>query len=358
MARESDDKLLDDHGSHELSQEIKDEISADFSVDGADAIQELRGASQEELLKTAQSVVQSKVEASKVIDGDVEDRIPKFDKQEIRLGFVVGRGGFGVVYDVDKIKIDTLSTRNGAGGSLTSNSFFSRLRNKTDDNQSEPIPELQSAGGSAFTAHVDRVNSEYAKANLSRDWIAGRSKRSKRKGSKFVLKRVKPDLIRSDKVNFLKGIVDLSIESKYLAALDHPNVISLCGISRMGPHDFLILEKLVETLTSRFKAWTRLDRQCKGITGAFVGSKKKREELLNIRLKAAHDIAAGVSYLHESGIIFRDLVSPKTCFLSCPERARPLRLEVYRIGSGRLDFNQYLIVVLVHDSNMKIPSIF
>ena len=299
---------------HLGSQDVISEISsANFqaaSDDGDDSddhgIRELQAASEDMLVRTALGIVASKIAASNVIDADVEDRIPKFDKEEVRLGIVIGRGGFGVVYDVEKIKIESLSERNVGGGSITSNSFFSRLKNKAGDNQSEPIPELQSNGGSTFTA-VDS-SSEYAKANLSRDWIAGRSKRSRKKGSKFVLKRVNPGLFRSDRINFLKGIVDLAIEAKYLASLDHPNVISLCGISRKGSHDFLILEKLSETLSSRLKAWAQLDRQCKGITGAFVGSKKKREDLLITRINAAHDIAAAVSYLHERNIIFRDLV--------------------------------------------------
>jgi serine/threonine protein kinase len=53
--------------------------------------------------------------------------------------------------------------------------------------------------------------------------------------------------------------------------------------------------------------WLRRDRQCKGITGAIVGSRQKRENLLAERLVAAHNIADALDYLHGRSVIFRDL---------------------------------------------------
>lgn len=256
----------------------------------SDVIKDMRNASTEILLETAREIVEKQCADSKVLDPIVEAEVPKFDSQEITLGRVIGRGGFCVVRAIEKIKTPTSSEYAKKSKGLFLFRMMKRSRGK---------PE-----GENTLNNLER-NSEY-----SRDYVASRSKRKK---GCYVLKQVALDLKFSDKITYMKGTVDIAMEAKFLSALDHPNIIRLTGVSAQGPYSsegyFLMLEKLNETLSRKIKTWTNVDRQCKGITGVFTGSKRKEEDLYRDRIEAAYDIAAGAAYLHEKNIIFRDLVS-------------------------------------------------
>ena len=115
--------------------------------------------------------------------------------------------------------------------------------------------------------------------------------KSKKKGiSKYVVKQVNSELKYNDKVSYLKAVVDIELEAKYMAALNHPNILRIRGLSNPNPsgETFLILDRLKETLGKRLADWLRRHRQCSGITGAVAGSKTKKEDLLVERLVAAH----------------------------------------------------------------------
>jgi hypothetical protein len=69
-----------------------------------------------------------------------------------------------------------------------------------------------------------------------------------------------------------------------------------------GPFEdgyFIILEKINDTLSKKVKGWMDMDRQCKGITGVFTGSKKKLLRLQTERISAAFHLALGMNYLHQ-----------------------------------------------------------
>jgi serine/threonine protein kinase len=251
----------------------------------------MRHAAAEVLLATAREIVEGQCADSKVLDPTVEATIPKFDSEEITLGRVLGRGGFCVVREIEKIKTPTSNgyTRKSKGSILT-RMMMKQSRGKQ--------PECQNSIKDFQIEH-------------SRDSVASRSKLS-RKSGRYVLKRLALDLKHSDKITYMKGIVDMAMEAKFLSALDHPNIIGLTGVSTQDPYSdgyFLVLEKLDETLSRKIKTWMNIDRQCQGITGVFTGSKRKEEDLYRDRIEAAYDIAAGAAYLHEKNIIFRDLVS-------------------------------------------------
>lgn len=280
-----------------------------------DSLDDIKKASQESLYETAEYIVNEKTANSEGIDASLEDRIPRFDLEEMRLGRILGRGGFCIAIEIDKMKISEPASK---GGSVASNSFFARFNSRSDSKDLDIDGENSGNGESNVHKHAASVAGGTTKGSafprttgmdISRVTIARLAQKRSRKGGRFVLKRVKPEMYASDKIQFLKGIVDLTMESKLLAALDHPNIISLCGISSKGPAHFIILEKLMETLSNRLRKWTQIDRQCKGITGIFTGSKRKVAELYEDRISTAYDVACAGDYLHQLKIVFRDLVS-------------------------------------------------
>lgn len=264
---------------------------------------EIQNASKEDLKKTAILVVDEQYKESGLFDATLEAKIPKFDFDEVQLGRILGRGGFCVVTEIEKVKI--LEEEKATPSANVS--FLSRFKHSRSSVEGDG--ELFNESDKKSIASEHRKEFVLSKSKLSRTGVAKFSrKKSGRKGGRFALKRVSYELASSSRMNYLKGLVDMVIEAKFLSAIDHPNVVRLCGISTQGLSDFIIIERLQETLSMRFKTWTKIDRQCKGITGIFTGSKNKKAILYEDRIKASHDIACALDYLHYRRVIFRDLV--------------------------------------------------
>jgi serine/threonine protein kinase len=269
------------------------------------------------LLAHAKTVVDAEVASSTLFRSDT-NTAPRFDPSEVKVGRVVGRGGFCVVSEIRDIQLAgrsrsrsqtrTLATQT----SVTSTSSSSHgvlgglwRRKNTPDAQSPSLDvSNRSSSNDAAADHSD-------KAFLARQvW----SKSSG--GGKFVLKRVNPDLIlQGEKGTFLKGIIDIALEAKFLSSLLHANIIELRGESDHSPVEsteyFIILDYLPETLPSRLNVWMHAQRTTQGLTGFMTnlsgaGKARKVSRLLTERLLVAYDIAAAGDYLHSRRVIFRD----------------------------------------------------
>jgi serine/threonine protein kinase len=105
-------------------------------------------------------------------------------------------------------------------------------------------------------------------------------------------------------------------EARTIAALTHPNVITLYDVGTQSGKPFLVSE--------------------------FLTGKTLREVLKDGRLPLRKaigigtDIAAGLSAAHESGIIHRDL-KPENVFIVADGRAKVLDFGLARIGSGTME---------------------
>jgi len=259
---------------------------------------EIQNATIEDLKRTATLVSADETSDSGVFDSSVEEKIPKFEMKEIRLGRILGRGTFCIVTDIEKVKIAGSETKNN-------NKIVPRFRLKKSRSSSERWEDME------WKSVASETQKDFFNHNepLSRKSLAYLSRKNlKKKGSSFALKQVSLELASLDKVNYLKALVDLSTEAKLLAALDHEHIIRLCGASLDGFSDFIIIERLQETLSRRLKTWMKTDRQCKGITGVFTGSKMKKLALDRERMRTAYGIASGLDYLHSRNVVFRDMV--------------------------------------------------
>lgn len=280
---------------------------------------DIRLASVEELLATASRVVEFAGEDSKVLNSGILERVPQFSDREIVSGGIIGRGGFCVVRDVDRIRV-----QGRGGGSVRS--FRSSGSDKADpvateargfgailslclpkrDNSDDRSLSLRSMDGSDHSG-CGTGKGALETYKFSREYVATRSKKTRKNGGRYVLKSLNKD---TDKINYMKGNVDIAMEARFLAVLDHPNIIELAGVSKAKPCTpgyFLILEKMTDTLTGRIKKWMDRERMYKGLFGSLTGGKKKEQELYHERIAAAYDIASGLFYLHSKNIVFRDL---------------------------------------------------
>lgn len=248
---------------------------------------DMKNAPTKVLLQTAEDIVGSAVQGTRLFDNHREEKLPRFSSGEVYTGRIIGRGGFCTVKEITSIRSATKKR-----------SFFQQRR-----------PSNASASGRSTKSSHHSIDQSVSGVNMSvKDYMAYNC--NKGGSPRYVIKQVAEEWIYSNRITYLKGTIDLAMESKFLSSLQHPNIVELRGLSDGGlfqEGSFLVMDKLVETLPKRLKKWMTIDRSCKGITGAFVGGKKKQVNLLINRLKTCFNIANALNYLHGLGIIYRDL---------------------------------------------------
>jgi serine/threonine protein kinase len=114
-----------------------------------------------------------------------------------------------------------------------------------------------------------------------------------------------------DPGRYITGAADLVVEAKFLASLEHPNIIKLRGMAASGTQGFakmeekgyfLLLDRLSCTLEDKIDLCKEFNE-----TKSPKGDGKKRREFLAERLHVAFDVCAALDYLHNNLIIYRDL---------------------------------------------------
>ncbi|KAL7537698.1 hypothetical protein ACHAWF_005877 [Thalassiosira exigua] len=166
---------------------------------------------------------------------------------------------------------------------------------------------------------------------------------SSRDPNVLALKCLRP-AVRAQPRKFVIGAEDLAHETALLACLDHPNIITLHGRAEgcfstafqmrskgTGKDDddpdsgggggkrmsdegyFIVLDRLVATLTDRIDEWRD---ECRAINGVLPADgsdppplppESTLREHLCKRLKVAYRIADALEYLHSRHVVFRDL---------------------------------------------------
>jgi serine/threonine protein kinase len=216
--------------------------------------------------------------------------IAPFEKKEIRLGRLLGRGGFSTVYEISSIELEKNVERRMNGEQRTARELLSSRALKT-------------------------AKDHYRNENFTI--------------SRYAMKHIYPGLIGNPE-KFSKAAMDLAIEAQMLLYLDHPHIIKLRGLSALGTsafkagtHDdfFLVMDRLLETLEDRIYAWRHAWKRHNRIKVGKNINKMKRyllclpdefEEkelklLMLSRFSISFDISNAIKYLHDHRIICRDI---------------------------------------------------
>jgi hypothetical protein len=178
---------------------------------------------------------------------------------ELKIGRVLGRGGFCVVSEVSQItplKGDT-PLSNG---------------NKSDDEH-----------------YIHNIVQD--RAFMAQHCIR------QGKDCRYAVKRVQ-ESSRNDPQDFINAVVDLAVESRFLAVVRHPNIIKMRAMdfhSPFQPNFFIVLDKLYDIMPVRMKKWKKQEG---GGLIKMMKSKKAKQAFWVERLTVAYDIACALSYLH------------------------------------------------------------
>lgn len=236
--------------------------------------------------RTARSVVnyvredvESVIYKSRVISNEWEEKnniFGLFEKDELKLGKLIGSGGFSDVYEIS--------------GFSSSSSWQS------------------SSSSSQSWSHQQRLDRKIMKENAV----------DERGNLKYVVKHLKAKLMDNTK-KFCMAAGDLVLEAQYLSTLNHENILKLRGWTATGiesysngKHDdyFLILDRLEDTLDKRMRSWKTREQA----VDAFIDSPKSfdlEKSILNNdildRVNVVSQVAEALRYLHSKNIVFRDL---------------------------------------------------
>eukprot|EP00980_Cylindrotheca_fusiformis_P012896 scaffold3211_cov120-Cylindrotheca_fusiformis.AAC.4 len=128
---------------------------------------------------------------------------------------------------------------------------------------------------------------------------------------RYAIKQINDHLSTASKVD---GAVDLAIESKFLSSMAHPNIINLVATPTESSTYFLVLDRIYGSLDEKiFQEWLPEANQSKkkmtpfALFGGGGAGQQQQKKLWQARLRALHDVAKGMVYLHENNIIHRDI---------------------------------------------------
>lgn len=210
---------------------------------------------------------------SQVFTKDQLDVIPKFSMEELSLGRILGKGGFGTVTEIRTIQCTDNCVRSGPAAS-------------SHDGHDVKDQELQDK---KFIAdHCIRDGGD----------------------SRYCIKALSPDVI-ADKILFVQGVTDMATETMFLSAISHPHIVTMRAFGANGmlkPNYFIVLDRLYDTLEARIPKWRVQSKRAKSVVNKMRRkSIGKLDELMETKLRYAYDLTGAFEYLHKKGLVYRDL---------------------------------------------------
>jgi len=237
---------------------------------------------EKDLLKRAKDVVDSKSKVSDIFDEEAENMMPRFKHSELDLGEVLGRGGFCIVNEIQTFKLE-------ANSSLDKKSRDDDLIDEEEDEFGE--------------LRYDRGVSVQDRKFMSRRCLR------QGKHARYAIKTLGEECLR-DPERFVGGVIDLAVESRFLAVIRHPNIIKMRGMSDGNPYDigfYLVLDRLYATLTTKIVEWKKQVSSTKGLGKMMDMKGKKKRKVWVDRLFVVYDLATALAYIHSQKVMYRDL---------------------------------------------------
>jgi hypothetical protein len=117
---------------------------------------------------------------------------------------------------------------------------------------------------------------------------------------RYALKQVKMENMKQVET----GLIDLSLEAKFLSCLNHPNIIKLRGVAGepLSPNFGLVLDRLYMTLKDQIDAWTAEKKVANGtgLCACLFGSVDTHaiSSLIFSATTVAYDLSCALRHIH------------------------------------------------------------
>ncbi len=258
----------------------------------------------------ATTLIQKKFEDSQLQDESIH--LPQFSMDEVVQGKYLGKGFFGIVYEVKGL--DGRDCKGKLVRLQPKKPWFQR-QNSSPEGEAEKRPSLPSEndedGDDDDSEHPPPDAKVLArKQEAARDFMRRHCQRDNGQ-ARYAVKSLRPEILQDPTKLYFQGIMDLATETRLLSSCQHPHIVKLRGIAqgRCNEEYFLILDRLYEVLEVRTKVWRRRLQRISGLLGRNILDRngRKRVQLWQERMVAAHDLASALGYLHSRRIIHRDL---------------------------------------------------
>ena len=245
--------------------------------------------------------------------------------KEINIGSLLGQGEFGDVFDISSFQkewghCDCLRCQktnpkralrkrvnlaqqddNSEGGKPLKKTGsivdFAELAQTADSN--DTIIYVPTRPAATTTKDVDDTDAPSSHMQLDKAYMKAHCVRAG--APRFALKRVKSDTEGTSPLWMLGATLDLAKEAKFLASLNHPNIIKLRGtMGEPGHTDFaIVLDRMVTTLDKTIDQWKR-ELKSRKYTLNIARTLRDGRALELKRLLVMFDISSAVQYLHRN----------------------------------------------------------
>jgi hypothetical protein len=183
---------------------------------------------------------------------------------ELRIGRVLGRGGFCAVSEVTKIILE--------------------------ETESEK---------SSSTGGVDKFKDEHQIHNFVQDRSFMETHCVRQgKDCRYAVKRLL-ESNTNDTQTFINGVVDLALEARFLSVIRNPNIIKMRGMAMCSQFDlkfFVVLDRLYDIMSTRLVKWKK--QLPKGMGKLMDRGGKKELAFWVERCTVCYDLACALKYLH------------------------------------------------------------
>ena len=194
---------------------------------------------------------------------------------ELKLGKVLGRGGFCTVSEIAGLNLEKDSPLDFATNNI-----------QDADEDEDEFGELR-----------------YDSNGLIQD-RQFLSRRCLRKGKhpRYAIKTLSDECF-DDPERFVGGIIDLATECRYLSVIRHTNIIKMRGFADGNIFEsgfFVVLDRLYDTLTMKISRWKKADSKYKGAGKLLDMKGKKKNRVWIERLLCVYDLSTAFEYLHSN----------------------------------------------------------